>query len=109
MASQHRRVLREKKHDTRVRNRFHRRGCPSLTEGHLNLVCYALDTHECERDHSDHGYHRPAQLLDEGERQGKQVQRDALLQVDAICAREQVAVRNTLIVKLKNDAYKTWV
>ena len=55
-----------------------------LTEGHLNLICNTLNSHERERNHGNDWDHAPSELLDQCEWKSKQVQRDALLQVNAV-------------------------
>lgn len=54
------------------------------TERHLNLVRDPLYAHQGERDHRHDGYHAPAEILHQREREHEEVERDALLQVDAV-------------------------
>lgn len=65
------------------------------TERHLDLVRDALDAHEREGDDGHDRDHAPPELLHEHEGEHEQVQRDALLEVDAVRARDW-RVRDTL-------------
>lgn len=55
-----------------------------LTERHLNFIRDTFNTHEGERNNCDDGYSAPSQILDESERKGKEVECDALLQMNSV-------------------------
>ena len=45
----------------------------SLTKRHLNFIRDALDAHQCKSNYSNNGNCAPAKIVNEGERQSKQV------------------------------------
>jgi len=55
-----------------------------FTERHLDLLGDPFDAHERERDNRDNGYCRPAQLLDHSKREGEEVQRHALFEMNPV-------------------------
>lgn len=65
-------------------------GAKMHTKRHLNYICNAFNTHEGERNNCHNRDRRPAELLDQNKWQGKQIQGNTLLEMNAIC------VANTL-------------
>jgi hypothetical protein len=53
-------------------------------KGHFDLFGDSFNTHESESDDRDDRNNCPSHLVDEGQRQGEQIQGDTLLQVNTI-------------------------
>jgi hypothetical protein len=56
------------------------------TERHFDDIRYGFDTHESECNDCDDGNSGPAEFLHQGKREGKQIEGDTLLEMNAICS-----------------------
>lgn len=61
-----------------------RHGLEIHTEWHFDDICDAFDAHQGERNHRHDGNSGPTEFPYQDKREGKQIQGDALLEMNAI-------------------------